>query len=187
MTLDDLLTLSNAELWSLLDGGHPIDREAVADRQMNGVSLAPGLVRHTVAWTKFRKTFKREPDGSLRGWNIACEQTPLDQPWVHKQRRGEPRTYWHYRICGHDGLEMPGKRGLVIDYTTGGNHRLDYMNRVRDPLVAVNPDDPDLLLGLSMFAVGSRHLTLPFTWFVLAGGDPLDHDATPPRGVQPAP
>lgn len=183
MTLDDLIALGARDLKDILENGHPIDPSELADRQLNGVSLAPSWVRHTVAWTKFRKTFKTTEDGSLRGWNVACEQTPLDQPWVHRQRRGTAITYGHYRVIEGPHASLPGGMGLVIDYTIGGNRLGDPMSLVRDPLVAVEPGRTDLLLGLSMAAVAGKHLSLPLTWFVLAGGEPLDHNAWPPRSL----
>lgn len=182
-TLEDLLAMNRRSLRNLISTGHAVDPNELSDRQMNGVSLAVPVLARPFAWVKFRKTFKKLDDGSLRGWNVQCEQTPLDQPWKHVMRKGEPVTYGHYKLRPQNDMKTPGPmgQGQIIDYTIGGNGLLDPMNFVRDPLVAVNEGDHSLLLGLSWVELGFTRFVIP-AYFALAGGDPLDHDAKAPRG-----
>jgi len=181
-TLDDLLRMDRRELMHVMCSGFPIDPAGLDDTEYRGVSLGlPGVVEK-LTWKKFKKTFHRDPaTGVLRGWNVRIEQSPLDEPWVPQVRDGQPRTFGHYEVVVAKGIPMPKPcdQGLLIDYGRGHNPRLDPMARVRDPIVAVNPDSNELLLGWSYVDLGFTQVGTP-SFFSLERDGALTHRAAPP-------
>ncbi|HJL19021.1 MAG TPA: hypothetical protein RMH99_25385 [Sandaracinaceae bacterium LLY-WYZ-13_1] len=177
-SLDDLVSMSGRRLDAVMRGGHPIDEDVLADRRYDGVSLnLPGFVEK-LTWVKFAKMFRREADGSLRGWNARIEQTPLDRPWELERRRGAPVTYGHYRVRPCDGYRLPRPygAGLMLDYGVPANGPLDPTRRVRDPIVAVNEGDSTLLLGWTYVDLGLVRVPTP-SFFALRRGVEIDHEA----------
>jgi hypothetical protein len=176
MTAADLLGLGRRQLMDLLRGGHPIDPRALDDTEYHGVSLGlPGFVE-ALTWKKFKKTFHRDPaTGALRGWNVREEQNGLDAPWIDRRdTAGAPLTFGHYQVVEARSAKVPKgcDRGLLIDYRVDGG----AMRRVRDPIVALSPEDPTLLLGWSYLDLGFTHLGTP-SFFSLTRGGRLGHVA----------
>jgi hypothetical protein len=161
----DLLTASRDELAALLREGHGIRAEALDDTEYRGISLGlPGFVDR-LTWKTFRKTFHRDPDtGLLRGWNVRLEQGGLDAPSVPMRRGGRPVTFGHYVV-------VAGDPGLLLDYSAGQNG-LSPTALVRDPVVALEPGDPRLLLGWTYLQVGRHRIGTP-SYFVLELEGPL--------------
>lgn len=179
MTPNDLLTLDQRALRRVLEEGHPIDPRALDDTEYHGTALAMPAPIAAMTWTKFFKTFRRQPlSDHLVGWNCAAIQNALDEPWIRKERGGKLVTYWHYRVVETGDVHMPynARQGLLIDYGLGGNPPWDPTSYTRDPLVAVNPGSVDLLLGVSFVAIGPLAIHTP-TFFSLQRGKPLDYDA----------
>lgn len=176
--LEELLSSSQAALAERLLGGHAIDPEALAGWLYRGVSLGlPGWVDR-LAWKTFAKTFHRDgPGAPLRGWNVRLRQGPLDAPLEPlRTRSGAPRSFGHFTVVPlppAGGLPLPLRRGLLLDYGRGANRLLDPVRRLRDPLVALHPDDPTLLLGGSWLALGRRWRKTP-SYFLLERWAPLD-------------
>lgn len=180
---DTVRGLSRAALWDRVRNGNAIDPSALADREYHGTALALPPLLQPFSWTKFFKVFQSDGVGGVRGWNAAAEQNAFSEPWIPKTRRDRPVSYWFYRVVTPEGIRLPAgmDRGLVIDYATGGNRRLEPVNWVRDPLVALVPGSVDLLLGYSFVALGPMLVHTP-TFFLLERGAPLAWAAEPPRG-----
>lgn len=186
-TYDDLTRMSRRQLDAVLRRGHPVRPEALADTEFHGTSLGLPSAIDRIAWKKFKKVFRREEDGHLRGWNVRAVQNALDEPWLDDTRKGGRDTYGHYAVhpAGeYEALAQPYRRGLMIDYGRGGNRSLDPMQRIRDPLVAVNEGDDTLLLGVSFLDAGAAGWWLLPTWFSLTRGGPLTYDASPPASTR---
>ena len=167
--------MSKRELAAALREGHPIDPRALDDTQYRGVSLGlpPFMIRLT--WLKFRKTFHRDPStGALRGWNVRLQQNGLDAPNVARiGPDGRAMTFGHYEVVPSDSYRPPnGAQGLVIDYGRGRNGMLDPLNRVRDPLVALEAHGAQALLGWSYADLGVRFGT--GSYFLLELEGPLE-------------
>ncbi len=174
--------MSRKQLRDVLAGGHPIDPEALDDTEFRGVSLGLPAWMDKLAWKTFCKTFARDADGTLRGWNVRMQQTGLDGAFDPiRTKDGRPKTFGHYHVVPANGHRTPrgADRGLLIHYGLGGNGLFDPMRRIRDPLVSVN-GDADLLLGWSYVDFGFATLGTP-SWFTLERRRPLTHDARPPR------
>ena len=184
MTIDTLLTLDRAGLLDAVRQGHEIAPEDLADTEYMGVSLGmPGWVDR-IAWKTFMKTFHADPDtGVLRGWNVRLEQDGIDAAPRMKRKRDAPITFGHYRVrpMTEDEHFRGVCRGLMLDYGAGGNSALDPVGFVRDPLVALSPGDPSLLLGWSYVRIGATCLSTP-SFFALRRVGPLSHRIGVPSG-----
>ncbi len=180
--LDELLPMRPRALAEVLRRGHPIAPEALDDTRYRGISLGlPGWIEK-LAWKTFVKTFRRSGD-VLRGWNVRLEQTGLDGEVVYQRlKNGAPKTFGHYHVVEPGPDPVGAHQGLLIHYGLGGNPLFDPSRLMRDPLVALEPGSVDRLLGWSYvdlgFSVGTP------SYFLLERLGPLDHEATPARGVK---
>lgn len=184
-TLESLMQMTTPQLHQVMLQGHPLDPDTLAGRQYLGVDLSlPGWARK-ILWHTFRKTFMRDelsPD-TVRGWNVRMEQHGIHGPRTPQtDRKGQPITFGHYRIRSAAGIRFPkGWQGThFLDYTTAGNKRLDPAALGYTPLVAVNANDQDLLLGWEIFKVGPKLLPFPLYWALRYEG-PLTDAIQPPR------
>ena len=168
-----LLEASLFGLHRALRAGHAIDEASLDDTEYLGISVGMPRFIERLSWKTFTKTFHRDPETrELRGWNVRMEQTgvegeaiPMKRP---KSASGEPFTWGHYRVYAEG-------RGMMIDYGVPGNPF--FVSRMRDPLVAVSPGDPSVLLGVSYFDLGLFRLLTP-TYFVLVRRGPLTYYAS---------
>lgn len=162
-SLSDLLGLSRRELGHRLQQGHPVEVESLANREFHGVALGLPRFVERLTWKKFKKVFVTHETG-LQGYNEAVTQNGLQAPWISRTRRGEPVRYGYFEV-------RPAERGLLIDYGPPA-HRFNPMRFVQDPLVAVDEGSSELLLGVSILALGRFRVPTP-TYFALLPGDPI--------------
>jgi hypothetical protein len=178
MTLVETLRRAKpSELRARIVAGHPVDPAALAGWAYRGTSLGLPRVVERLTWKTFQKTFYRQPGtGRLVGWNVRLEQDGVDAPSRPKLRRGVPVTTWHYEVVPPAGVHMPHgfDRGLVIDYGRGRNPALETIRFMKDPLVAVEPGNADLLLGVTYVALGRLCVETP-TYFLLEREHPVQH------------
>ena len=172
-SLTDLTGLKHAELEALHRDGNPVRLADVSGFTFDGINLTrPPFVRR-LTWTKFTKTFHQDPSGQVRGWNEGVEQNGLEAPWTPRSRRGQRVVYGHYDVT-------EAECGLTIRYSTRAGSppaRLDPSRMLFDPLVSLDPNTADLLLGYTYWSVGRLRLNTP-TWFALRRGHALDFIAS---------
>lgn len=185
ITLDDLMAMNSKQLFAVMQQGHPLDTQAMADTQYLGVDLSlPGFMRK-ILWHTFRKAFHQDPDtGVLRGWNVKMAQNGIDgeqQPLA--DRKGRPKTFGHYHVKSAEGVRFPkGWQGPhFLDYTQAGNTFFDMARLGFTPLIAVNQGSSELLLGWEVFKLGPLFLPFPLYWALRLHG-PLELVIPPPRG-----
>jgi hypothetical protein len=157
LTRDELLRMGNRDRLAVIRDGHAIPPEAIENHGYRGIALGLPAFIERLTWKTFQKTFLRDAEtGALRGWNVRVEQRGIDAPSVARIRRGRPWTFGHYEVtlAGEGIPRIQRTRGLLIDYSLGVNATLDPMRRIKDPIVAVNADRFDLLLGWSYFDLG---------------------------------
>ncbi|HSQ66705.1 MAG TPA: hypothetical protein VLM85_25970 [Polyangiaceae bacterium] len=171
---EPLLDASLRDLRRALAAGHPIDAAALDDTEYRGITLGPKILSK-LSWKTFQKTFHRDRGtGKLRGWNVRMEQTGIDGPPVPIKKNGVPKTWGHYSVYEAKGtrLAAPYDQALLIDYGVRGNGLL--VGRMRDPLVAVEAGNPDILLGVSYLDLGWFRIMTP-TYFLLLREGPLSY------------
>ncbi|RMF15322.1 MAG: hypothetical protein D6761_08055 [Candidatus Dadabacteria bacterium] len=188
ITLNDLLSMSQAERDVTFRAGHPVDPSALAGWNYTGVDLSLPRWMNKVLWKTFRKTFVQDADhGLVRGWNVRMRQTGWERDQEPlRDRHGRPKTFGHYLLRPADGMRFP--RGwdpaghTVLDYGSAGNLRRDLAAYTASPIVAVNAGDMDLLLGWEVIRVGPKLVGLP-DWWALVRQSPITADEIipPPR------
>ena len=181
MTPDQLIDADKSTLRALLASGHPIDADALAGWQYRGTSLGmPGFVDR-LAWKTFVKAFHRDPGAAqVRGWNVRIRQTGLLGQIEPLLRDGKPFVFGFFRVERPDGYVVPdgAARGLILDYNQAGNPPFDPVNRVRDPLVALEPGNADVLLGWTYLDLGIVRVPTP-SFFLLERWAPVVEPAFP--------
>lgn len=186
LTLNDLLTFGAAELHTIVMRAHPLDVDALVEKQYQGVDLSLPPWMNRLLWKTFRKTFHREPStGVVRGWNVRMEQRGIDAAGVPMtDRTGRALSFGHYHVRSAEGVRFPrGWRGKhYLNYGVAGNPAWDVARFGFTPLVAVNAGSMDLLLGWEIFKVGGMNLPLPDYWALRLEG-PLDTVVAPPRAT----
>jgi len=192
LTLDDVLKLSNAELWEIVQRGAPVDMDDVADHAYTGIDLSLPAWMHKLLWKSFRKTFHRDPvSGRVRGWNVKVEQVGWDTPPPPKRdRKGRPIAFGHYELRPADGLKFPRgwSGGHYLDYGVAGNLLRDFPGWAGYcPIVPINPGNMDLLLGWEVFKLGPVFVPLNDYWVLRREGPLAPEDIVPrPDGRTPA-
>jgi hypothetical protein len=183
LALEDLMEMDRHRLHAIIARAHPLDLDALADTQYQGIDLSLPPWVNRILWKTFRKTFHRDPQTHvLRGWNYRMEQTGIDGPRLPKQCNGRNWSFAHYIVRSATGLRFPRRwQGAhFLDYGGTGNpfgENLGYT-----PLVAVNEGDMSLLLGWEVFKLGPLFLPLPDYWALRLEGPleevlPLPKDA----------
>ncbi len=105
------------------------------------------------------------PEPFVQGYNVDVRNNADDAPHLMQPATDSPKRYGFYRV--HRVVE--GARddkypnALLLDYGLGGNGL--FGPPLRDYLVQVYPDDPDLLLGKAYLNV--LGLRIPSNFFVL--------------------
>lgn len=169
MDRNDALRLDAAGLRAAMQQGHPVQPADLVDFEYLGVSLGLPSLIEKLSWKTFVKVFVRGADpGQFRGWNMRLKQTGLDGPVEPMTRAGLPLCFGPFAVLAHGGLDAPRPcaPGVLLDYGAG-SRGLDPARSLRDPLVALNPGDPTLLLGWSYVALGGLSLSTP-SYFVLS-------------------
>jgi hypothetical protein len=128
---------------------------------------------NTPSWTRIfgvRKFFKGfyRCDDRLCGYNLAAVQTPLTERWLDKPIAGGPRRFGFYQVSPVDPTARDNNylHAVLLDYGAGKNPRLDPSRGLRDYLVRVEQDNPDLFLGKAYYAIGAARIPT-FSYFVL--------------------
>lgn len=163
--LSTVRSLGPVGLYKLFQQGSSVDPSWLQDREFHGWSVGQPRIVTRLTWLHFKKVFRREPDGRLRGWNVAVAQ---DGSFQDVEQKGIRSTYGHYEVV-HQGHRT------VIDYRLGGNLRRDPLGLLVDPIVTLTPGSADLLLGYTEVGVPTP------TFFALVPGEPLTYAVQPPR------
>lgn len=163
--LATLRSLGPVGLYKLFKSGSPVDPTWLDDREFNGWSVGQPRIVTRLTWLHFKKVFRREPDGRLRGWNVAVSQ---DGTFHDVEQHGVRSTYGHFAVVQQE-------QRTVIDYRLGGNLRRDPLGLLVDPLVTLTPGSANLLLGYTELGVPTP------TFFALVPGTSLTYSVAPPR------
>jgi hypothetical protein len=105
---------------------------------------------------KFVKGFWRDDSGAVWGYNYPVEQNPITAGWFGLPSVAAPKRFGFYRVESVDATARDNAylHALLLDYGRGGNPRFDASAGLRDYVVQVDADNPDLLLGKAYYALG---------------------------------
>lgn len=159
----ELERLGSGELERVFESGFTPDLDALVGWEFRGVNTP--LWAYAAGVKKFVKGFYR-PGGSseVYGYNCPAVQNGLGKPWRTLPSDHAPRRFGFYRVFPVDATSRDNAylHAVLLDYNQGGNHRLDPTRGLRDYLVRVDDDNPDLYLGKAYYALGSARVPLSF-------------------------
>jgi hypothetical protein len=156
---------THAELDTVFIRGTTPDPDSLAGWEFRGINH-PGWAS-VVGIKKFIKGFFRKPDGHLHGYNCPVVQNVLDGRWYAKPNDTAPKRFGFYTVEPVDATARDNAylHALLLDYGKGGNKPWDPMANIRDYIVQVDPQNPDLLLGRAYIALGP--LRVHTNYFIL--------------------
>jgi len=136
--------------------------DALAGWEFRGINTRLMYVRNFERlWgiKKFCKGFVREPDGRVTGYNKSVKNNVLDGRWLI---RDNPFGFYAVEPVDPTARDNTFLHALLLDYSRGANKRYDPSRGLRDYLVQVDPDDPDLFLGKAYYALGPLRVASNF-------------------------
>jgi hypothetical protein len=148
--------------WSALEQtfvrGTTPDLDSLVGWEFRGINRLPlnGIpFAKLVGIKKFLKGFFRAEDGRVMGYNSPVAQNALDGRWNIAAKR-----FGFYEVKPVDPTARDNNylHALLLDYGLGGNKVYDPTAYLRDYIVQVDPQNPDLLLGKAYYAVGPARI-----------------------------
>jgi hypothetical protein len=100
--------------------------------------------------------FRNSEDGRVMGYNCPVVQNVLDGRWHTKPSDTAPKRFGFYEVAPVDPTARDNAylHAVLLNYGRGGNKPWDPSSGLRDYLVQVDRDDPDLFLGKAYYALG---------------------------------
>ncbi len=157
--------MGNDDLEQVFLRGATPTEGALAGWEFRGLNTPPWF--RLLGIKKFIKGFYKER-GELWGYNCPVEQNRLVEPWIARPTDSAPRRFGFYRVAAVDPTARDNRylHALLLDYGLGKNPRFDPSAGLRDYLVQVDREDPDVFLGKAYYAVGPARLPT-FSYFIL--------------------
>ncbi|MBI5503084.1 MAG: hypothetical protein HY907_22755 [Deltaproteobacteria bacterium] len=129
---------------------------------------------------KFKKGFYRvDPSRShrdgIQGYNVNVAQGTLGDPWVDVEKNGKPVRMGWYEVRPVNLADADNKyhNAALINYAASDkNLAVDPTRLLRDYLVQVYADNPDLYLGKAFLAFGPLRMFV--SYFVLERHNPSE-------------
>lgn len=147
-----LITMSDDELDDVLRAGTPPDLAGLVGWEFRGFN--PPAFARVLGFQKFIKGFARDEAGKVYGYNlfVADARGGAAAPWVAKGDGGPDTRHGFYDLVPLDPAD--GVHGVLLDYGSGRNAWYNPEAVIRDQLVQVSADNPDLLLGKAFLQIG---------------------------------
>lgn len=158
------------ELEQAFQRGTTPDIEALVGWDFRGINATPRgapPIARLAGIQKFVKGMFRAGDGRVMGYNSPVVQNVLDGRWRTRPSDAAPKRFGFYEVAPVDATARDNHylHALLLDYGKGGNAAWDVTRGLRDYLVQLDEEDPDLLLGKAYYAVGPARISVGF--FVL--------------------
>ena len=159
------------ERWDVIENtfmrGATPDMDALVGWEFRGINrfpLYPLPIPETLGIKKFVKGFYRGEDGRVMGYNCPVEQNILDGRWRTKPSDTSPKRFGYYEVHPVDATSRDNAylHAVLLNYGKGGNKPWDPTAGLRDYLVQVDPQNPDLFLGKAYYAIGPARLRTNF-------------------------
>lgn len=155
------------EIEDIFMRGATPDPDALVGWEFRGINrfpLYPLPIPNLLGIKKFVKGFFRGDDGRVMGYNCPVEQNILDGRWRTKPSDTAPKRFGFYEVHPVDATSRDNTylHAVLLNYGKGGNKPLDPTSGLRDYLVQVDPQNPDLYLGKAYYAVGPARLRTNF-------------------------
>jgi hypothetical protein len=131
-------------------------------RGVNHLPLNVLPVAQLVGIKKFVKGFFRTEDGRVMGYNRPVGRNALDARWNVVDKK-----FGYYEVAPVDPTSRDNKylHAVLLNYGKGGNPAYDPSQVLRDYVVQVDANNPNLYLGKAYGAFGP--LRIPTNFFIL--------------------
>jgi hypothetical protein len=159
-----------SDLEQIMLAGTPPKPESLVGWEWSGGNCVK--LYSVVGIRRFVKGFYEGPERAsgptpfVQGYNIGSPRMADDAPPRCKPSDEAPSRYGFYRVHApvRGARDSRYESSVLLDYGLGGNGL--FGPPLRDYVVQVYPDDPDLLLGKAYAAIGP--LRIPLNFFVLS-------------------
>jgi len=117
---------------------------------------------------KFKKGFYRENPsggyGTIQGYNVKIRQNAFGEPWIDVLKGADSIKFGWYNVYPVRLTEPDYKypNAALINYSCDKNFALDPTRNLRDYLVQIYADNPDLYLGKAYVALGPLRVFVSF-------------------------
>lgn len=177
--IDLVRNVSNGVRETVMRNGTAPAYESLVGWEFAGANAL--ILTRLIGIRKFVKGFyeggtDRAPSGPtpfIQGYNVNVRQNADDAEHLYAPSAEKPKRHGYYRVhaplAGARDAFYPN--ALLLDYGLGGNGL--FGPPLRDYIVQVYPDDPDLLLGKAYVALGP--VRVPVSFFVLRRLKQHDH------------
>lgn len=151
----DVIAYDRRTLEAIMIHGATPKKEELIDYEFRGYN--PPMFARVLGFQKFVKGFFEDRKG-LAGYNLFT-LNPRSGPsaeWIAKESGKNRGRHGFYDVVP----VKPGSRydefeqAVLLDYGSGRNSRLNPECRIRDYLVQVDPDNPELYLGKAYLDLG---------------------------------
>jgi len=170
---------SRRELERAFQRGMTPDLDSLVGWEFRGINCISRLT----GLQKFVKGMFRGDDGRVMGYNIRAVQNAIDGRWHLKPSSDAPRRFGFYEVSPVDPTARDNHylHALLLDYGKGGNPPWDVTAGLRDYLVQVDANNPDLLLGKAYYAVGPARVAMNFFLLERLRRGPIELPGRKPR------
>jgi hypothetical protein len=160
----ELEALGNDALEVVFLRGTTPDLAKLVGWEFRGTNV-PGWAR-LLGIKKFIKGFWREGEEVL-GYKCPVVQNSLFEPWDSLPSNLHPKRFGFYKVTPVDATAKDNRylHAALLNYGEGPNPPWEPARGLRDYVVQVDPDNPDLYLGKAFYALGPLRVATNF--FVL--------------------
>ncbi|MCO4745547.1 MAG: hypothetical protein KC912_12215 [Proteobacteria bacterium] len=148
MTFSTLIALPLSDLDQVMSHGATPTADQLAGSEFRGFN--PPLFAKVLGFQKFMKGFWVDEEGKLAGYNLFVKSARggPDAPWEPK-KAGTAGRHGFYDVepIASEGRYTDYPNAVLLNYGSGRNSMANPEARIRDFLVQVDPDNPDLFLG----------------------------------------
>lgn len=153
------------ELEKVFVRGATPDLDALVGWEFRGINHLPLNVlpvANLLGIKKFVKGFFRAEDGRVMGYNSPTKNNVLDGRWHVAAKR-----FGFYEVYPVDPTARDNRylHAVLLNYGKGENPALDPSQVLRDYVVQVDANNPDLFLGKAYGAFGP--IRIPTNFFIL--------------------
>lgn len=179
--LDLVREVSDATRDAVMRAGVAPTFESLAGWEFAGTNA--GAIADLLGIRKFKKGFyagaPRVPHGPqpfIQGYNVVVEQNGVGKPHIAPPTDATAKRHGFYRVHAvvPGAVDSVYPNALLLDYGLGRNG-IEPSGFLRDYVVQVYADDPDLLLGRAFVALAG--LRIHGGYFVLARNNRFDYAA----------
>ncbi len=157
-----LEAMNNTQLEKVFLQGSMPNLAALVGWEFRGMNV-PGWAR-LAGIKKFVKGFFDAGGGIVMGYNCPVAQNGLTESWNFLPSAFAPKRFGFYQVAPVDAASKENKylHAVLLNYGRGGNSKFDPSAGLRDYLIQVDADNPDLYLGKAFYAVGPARIATNF-------------------------